>query len=86
MSLSLIPQSCMIVPNREIVNSNILTSISAMSNPVKSKAISEDILIGAPKDRSIVSSSNSSRESSMLSKVPSIEYLACMEAQSIDPN
>jgi len=76
----------MVVPNREIANSNIFTSTSAMSNPVKSKAGSEDVPMGAPRGRSIVSSTNSSRESSILSKVSFIEYSAHMEAQSANPN
>ena len=33
----------MVVPNKEIVNANIISSISAISDPLKSKAVSEDI-------------------------------------------
>jgi len=47
--LSLIPPSCMVVPNREIANSNIFTSTLAMSNPVESKAGSENVPMGAPR-------------------------------------
>ena len=67
--LSLILSFCMVVSNRKIVNSNIFTSTSAMSNPVKSKTSFEDILMGALRGRSIVSSTNSSRESFILFKV-----------------
>lgn len=84
--LSLILLSCMVMPNREIVNLNIFTFTSAISNPIESKASSEDILMGALRGRSIISSTNSLRESSILSKVSSIEYSACMEAQSADIN
>ena len=33
----------MVVPNREIVNTNIISSISAISDPLESKAVSEDM-------------------------------------------
>ena len=33
----------MVVPNREIVNTNIILSISAISDPLESKAVSENI-------------------------------------------
>ena len=86
MLLSFIPLSCIVAPNREIVNSNILSSTSAISNPVKSKVVSEDIQMGASRGRSNVSSTNLSRESSMLSKASSIKYSAHMEVQSANPN
>ena len=38
----------MVVPNREIANSNISTYTLAMSYPVESKVNSEDIQIRAP--------------------------------------
>ena len=66
--LSLIPSFYMVVSNRKITNSNIFTSTSAMSNPVKSKTSFEDILMGALRGKSIVSSTNSSRESFILIK------------------
>jgi len=34
----------MVVPNREIVNTNIIPSISAISNPLEFKAVSKDML------------------------------------------
>ena len=44
--LSLIPPSCMVVPNRKIVNSNISTYTLAISHLVVSNVNSEDIQIG----------------------------------------
>jgi len=58
----------------------------AISNPIESKVISKDIQIGALRGKTNVSSMNSSRELSVLSKASSIEYSAHMEAQSADPN
>jgi len=43
----------MIVPNREIVNLNIFSSSSAISNTLEFNAISEDIQMDAPRDRTI---------------------------------
>jgi len=51
-----------------------------MSNLINSNGISEDIQISAPRGRSAITSANSSRVSSMLSKAFSIEYAAHMEA------
>ena len=78
--LSFILPSCMVVPNREIVNTNIIPSILAISNPLKFKAISEDIQISTSRGRTTVSSMNSSRESSVISKASSVKYTTCMEA------
>jgi len=86
MLLSLVPSSCIVAPNREIVNSNISFSTLAMSNLLESKAVSENIQMGTPRGRATVSSMNLSRELSMLSKASSIEYLTCIEAQSTDLN
>ena len=69
----------MVVPNRELANLNILSFSSAMSNPLKSNAISEDVQISSPRDRTSVPSTNSSRELSVLFKASSIEYLTHME-------
>jgi len=57
-----------------------------MSNPIEFKVVSKNIQMGAPRDRTNVSSLNSSRESSMLSKASFIDYSTHMEAQSADPN
>jgi len=76
----------MVVPNREIANSNISTYTLAMSYPVEFKVNSENIQIEALRDRSNITSTNLSRESSVLSKASSIEYAAHMEAQSADFN
>ena len=51
-----------------------------MSNPLESKVVSEDIQIGALKGRTTISSMNSLRESSVMSKVSSIEYATHVEA------
>ena len=84
--LSFIPSSCIVAPNREIMNTNIISSISAMSNSLESKAISENIQISASRGKTTVLSTNSSRESSVISKASSVKYATCMEAQSIDLN
>jgi len=76
----------MVAPNREIVDINSFTILSAMSSPADSKGVSEDIQIGAPKGKSTIASANSSRESLVLSKASSIKYSAHIEAQSIDSN
>jgi len=76
----------MVVPNREIVNTNIFSSSSAMSNPLKSNVVSEDIQMNAPRDRFTVSSMNSSRKSYMLFKLSSIVYATHIEAQSDNSN
>ena len=78
--LSLIPPSCMVVPNRKIVNSNISTYTSAISHLAVSNVNSEDIQMGAPRGRSNVASTNSLREFLVLSKVSSIKYAAHIEA------
>jgi len=57
-----------------------------MFNLLESKAISEDIQIDAPRGRATVSSTNLSKESSVLSKVSSIKYSTCIEVQSADFN
>ena len=76
----------MVAPNREIVNTNLFTTTLAMSDPAESKGVSEDIQMDAPRGRSTIASTNSSRELSVLSKASSIEYSAHMEAQSANPN
>ena len=69
----------MVVPNKEIVNLNILSSSSAVSNPLESNTISKDVQMSGPRSRTTVPSTNSSRESSVLSKAFSIEYLTHIE-------
>ena len=76
----------MVAPNREIANTNIFSSSSAMSNPLESNAVPENIQMNAPRDRSTISSMNSSRESSVLFKSSSIAYATRMEAQSGNTN
>ena len=78
MLLSYILLSCIVASNKEIANSNISSSTSAIFNSLESKAISEDIQMDAFRDKATISSINSSRESFMLSKVSSIEYLTYM--------
>ena len=69
----------MVVPNKEIVNLNILSSSLAVSNPLESNTISKDVQMSGPRSRTTVPSTNSSRESSVLSKAFSIEYLTHIE-------
>jgi len=76
----------MVASNREIANTNIFTTTSAISDPVESKGVSENIQIDASRGKSAIASTNSLRELSVLSKVSSIKYLAHMEAQSTDSN
>ena len=57
-----------------------------MAKPLESNTISEDVQMSSPRDKTIISSTNISRELSMLSKVSSIEYLTHIEAQSNDSN
>ena len=84
--LSFIPLSCMVAPNREIVNINPFITSSAVSNLANSNCVSEDIQMGALRGRSTVTSMNLSRELSVLSKASSVEYTACIEAQNNDPS
>ena len=77
--LSFILLSYIVVSNREIANRNIIPSILAMSNPLESKVVSENIQIGAPIGRTTILSMNSLRESSVMSKVSSIEYATHVE-------
>jgi len=72
----------MVVPNREIANTNIFSSSLAMSNPLEFNASPKDIQMNAFRGRSTVFNTNSSRESSILSKSSSIVYATHMEAQS----
>jgi len=74
----------MIVPNKEIANINSLITSSVMSNLANSNYISENIQMGALRDRSTVTSVNSLRELSVLSKASSVEYTAYIEAQNND--
>ena len=83
---SLISPSYIIVPNREIANSNISTYTSAMSYLVESKVDSDDIQIGASRGRSNVASTNLSRESSVLFKASSVEYIAYIKVHSTNFN
>jgi len=70
----------MIVPNREIVNINIFSSSSAMSNSLESIAIPEDIQMNAVRGKSTIFSMNLSKEFFVLSKSSSIIYTTHMEA------
>jgi len=64
------------VLNREFANINSFTTSSAISNLIDSNGVSEDIQMGVPRGRSAITSANSSRASSMLSKAFSVEYTA----------
>jgi len=76
----------MAAPNREIVNINLFTTTSAISDPAESKGVSKDIQMDAPGSRSTIASMNSSRELLVLYKASSIKYSAHMEAQNTKPN
>ena len=76
----------MVVSNREIANTNLFASTSAMSNPCDINGVLEDINMNAPRGRTIIASTNFSRDSFVLSKVSSIEYYNYMKAQNNDPN
>ena len=84
--LSFLPPSCMVAPNREIVNNNSFSFKSAMSHSKESNNTSEDINMDKPRGRSISSSPNLSRKSSTHSVLSSIPYVDRMEAQSNDPS
>ena len=83
-SLSFIPPSCMVMPNREIANINLSSYNSAMSNSMEVNAISEDINMDEPRGRSLLSSPNTSREMSAHSDLSSIPYVDRIEAQNND--
>jgi len=74
----------MVAPNREIVNINSFTTSSAMSNLTDSISVSEDIQMGALRDKSTIASMNSLIVLSILSKASSVEYAAFMEVQNLN--
>jgi len=76
----------MVVPNREFANINSFTTSLAISNLINSNSISKNIQIGAPRGRSTITSMNSLRVLSVLSKASSVQYVAHIEAQNLDPN
>ena len=86
MIFSFIPPFYIVVPNREIANINPFITLSTMSNLTDFNKVSEDIQMGALRDRYRVISINTSRELSMYSITSSMEYAACMEAQNKDSN
>ena len=55
-----------------------------MSNPLEFNTIPKNIQMNAPRGRFTISSINSSRKSSVLSKSFPVIYTTCMEAQSGD--
>jgi len=57
-----------------------------MSNLVNSNNVFEDIQMGAPRDRSTITSMNTSRKLSIYSNTSFIEYVAHIKAQNNNPN
>ena len=82
--LSFIPPSCMVAPNREIVDINLSSYNSAMSNSMGVNAIPKDINMDEPRGRSPSSSLNAPREMLAHSDLSSISYMDRMEVQSND--
>ena len=76
----------MVVPNREFANINSFTTSLAISNLINSNSISKNIQMGALRGRSTITSTNSLRVLSVLSKASSVQYVAHIEAQNLDPN
>ena len=77
---SFILPSCIVVPNREIANTNSFLNFSAMSNLVEAN-ISEDINMDEPRGRSVISSRVILKETLAHSDILSILYVERMEAQ-----
>ena len=76
----------MVVSNREIANINPFKSSSALSCPTDINKELEDINMDLSRGRSPRSSVNSSRESSVISKLSNDVYFHQMEIQSEDLN
>ena len=75
-----IPPSCMVVPNREIVNINSFFNISAMSCSIETNISSKDINMDKLRDKSIISSSNFLRNLLVHSDISPILYIDKIEA------
>jgi len=71
----------MVVPNREIANTNHFLTTSAISNLVEAKYILENIYINEPRGRSTLTSRNILRVMSAHSDLLSIPYIEQMENQ-----
>ena len=82
--LSLISLSCMIVPNRELVNILFPFNISILSISIAYNNKNIDMNIKILRSWSVNSSTNSSRESSTCLSVSSIPYVERIEAQNND--
>lgn len=76
----------MVAPNREITNTNLFASTSTMSNPCDINSVLENININAPRGRTIIVSTNFSRDSSVLFKASYMEYHDCIEVQNNNSN
>jgi len=79
--LSLVPPSCIVVPNRELVNTLFSFDISILSIPIAYNNKNIDIDIDTLRGRLVNVSTNGSRESLTYSNVPFISYMKRMEAQ-----
>lgn len=78
----------MVAPIRELANTSFSSTAKALSsdNQVQSSpSMDMDIDMTIPRGRSSSHSSNSSRESSVLSKASSVPYYEGMEIQSNNP-
>jgi len=83
--LSLILLSYTVALKRELANIIASVHIFTTVNHMDFNAISEDVNMETPRERSTISSSNSSRVSSIYFIALSIPYYAKMEQQSNDP-
>ena len=81
MLLSLLPPSCMVVPNRESVNTLFSFNFSLLSDPqVHYSNMAIDMEVDTPRGRSINSSTNNSRALSVYSNTSSIAYTERIQA------
>ena len=78
--LSLIPLSCMVVLNRELVNILYSFDFNLLSNPLTHNNINIDIEINTSRGQSNISSTNNSRKLSVYSNILFISYIESIQA------
>ena len=84
MLLSFLLPSCMVVPNRKLVNTQFSFDISSTSNPqahLDTLNMENDINMDPPRERSQINSKNNSRNLSIVSTISFKSYYKCMEIQ-----
>ena len=89
MLLSLLPPSCMVAPNRGLVNTQFSFDISSTSNSqahLNTLNMENDIEMGPPRGRSHINLSNSSRDSSIISTTSFKLYYKHIEIQNNNPS